>query len=243
MEPNQDRSLVPRPSHELTTSQTVPSRILGEMVENTLALAKEVAVAGCQRSEVALPRVMLARDYFTQHYAADFAVFRSKALCGKTLSKVMSEPKRSAFRGFAEFVLCQFALNLHNQEFYDHFPQLHFAWREYSAPFGDVRLCQWGHGLGGRDPDLILRFVQSPPQGFRLPRVRYEWAIVTDFIRFLFGDYLAGFARSLVESEFTPERYIAAIAADSDCRVTILTPNGWESRDVTSLLPTPASSN
>ena len=210
------------------------------MVEGTLALAKEVSVAGCQRTEVALPRMMLARDYFARHYAADFALFGSKALCGAILSRVMREPKRGAFCGFSEFALCQFALNLHNQEFYDHFPQLHFAWREYSAPFGDVRLCSSGHGMS-HDPVSILRFVQSPPQGFRLPRVCYEWAVVTDFIRFFFGDYLAGFARSLVESEFTPERYIAAIAADFDCRAMILTPSGWESRDVTSLLPTPTT--
>ena len=42
MEPNQERSLIPQPSHELTATQTVRSRILAGMVEDSLALAKEV---------------------------------------------------------------------------------------------------------------------------------------------------------------------------------------------------------
>src|SRR5438874_10361029 len=41
MEPNQDRSLIPLPSHELTAPQTVPNRILGEMVAKSLAIALE----------------------------------------------------------------------------------------------------------------------------------------------------------------------------------------------------------
>lgn len=49
MEPNQDRSLVPRPSHELTAPRIGQNRILGEMVEQTLALGREEAVAQTAR--------------------------------------------------------------------------------------------------------------------------------------------------------------------------------------------------
>src|SRR5438105_4040736 len=43
MEPNQDRSLIPRPSHELITPSTAGNRILAGMVEETLALGREEA--------------------------------------------------------------------------------------------------------------------------------------------------------------------------------------------------------
>jgi hypothetical protein len=241
MSDNSDYSIVPLGSHELTVPNRAQNRIINEMVESSLVLARDasstdsrvVAGEGIEDA-VTVSRIIPARDYFAHHYATDFALFGRKGLCGKTLSRVMCQPERGAFHGFAEFVLCQFALNMHNQEFCDHSPHLHSSWREYSAPFAKVGRC---HRMS-HNPDSILRFVQSPPQGFRLPRVDYDWAEVTDFIRFFFGDYLAGFARSLVESEFASERYIAAVATDLDCRATILTPNGWESRNVTRLLST-----
>lgn len=43
MEPDQERSLIHRPSHELTTPPIGANRILGEMVENSLTLAKNSA--------------------------------------------------------------------------------------------------------------------------------------------------------------------------------------------------------
>jgi uncharacterized protein len=45
MEPNQDRALIPQPSRELAAPQIGANRILGEMVENSLALAKQIAPA------------------------------------------------------------------------------------------------------------------------------------------------------------------------------------------------------
>ena len=42
MEPNQDRSIVPQPSRELAASPISANRILGEMVESTLAIVNEV---------------------------------------------------------------------------------------------------------------------------------------------------------------------------------------------------------
>lgn len=43
MEPNQDRSIIPQLTRELAAPLTAPSRILDEMVESSLALAKSVA--------------------------------------------------------------------------------------------------------------------------------------------------------------------------------------------------------
>lgn len=45
MEPHQDRSLIPRPSHELALPRTLRSRILGEIVDRSLALAREATSA------------------------------------------------------------------------------------------------------------------------------------------------------------------------------------------------------
>jgi TPR repeat protein len=42
MEPNEDHSLILRPSHELVAPQIGANRILGEMVESSLAVAKDV---------------------------------------------------------------------------------------------------------------------------------------------------------------------------------------------------------
>lgn len=52
MEPNRDRSLVPKPSHELTAPRIGQNRILGEMVEQTLALGREEAVAQTARFRI-----------------------------------------------------------------------------------------------------------------------------------------------------------------------------------------------
>jgi len=45
MEPNQERSLISRSSHELAALQSGQHRILDEMVEETLALGRKEAVA------------------------------------------------------------------------------------------------------------------------------------------------------------------------------------------------------
>ena len=176
-----------------------------------------------------------ATDYFSQDYAADFELLGSDSMCGFNLMDMMSQPKRGRFRGFPEFALCQFALNLHNQAIYTHFRQLHFAWRGYVAPFGNTLLCFSGHGLGSHSPDSILRFVQAPIDR-KLSPVRYDWPGVTDYVRYLLGDYLAAFLATLPGTEFTPEQCVATLASDYDCRASVLTDSGWESRHVTSLL-------
>ncbi len=45
MEPDQDRSIVPRPPYELAAPLIRPNRIVGEMVETALVLASEIAKA------------------------------------------------------------------------------------------------------------------------------------------------------------------------------------------------------
>lgn len=50
MEPNQDHSLVPRPSHEMIAPLGVANRILSQMVESSLAAAKDAA-CGAEKLE------------------------------------------------------------------------------------------------------------------------------------------------------------------------------------------------
>jgi hypothetical protein len=52
MEPNQERSLIPRPSHELSAPQTAGNRILAGMVEETLALGRKESVAQTARFRI-----------------------------------------------------------------------------------------------------------------------------------------------------------------------------------------------
>jgi Leucine-rich repeat (LRR) protein len=52
MEPNQDRSLILRPSHELTAPLISRNRILGEMVEETLAIGREETMAQTARFRI-----------------------------------------------------------------------------------------------------------------------------------------------------------------------------------------------
>lgn len=52
MEPNQNRSLIPRPSHELTAPLICRNRILGEMVEETLAIGREETMAQTARFRI-----------------------------------------------------------------------------------------------------------------------------------------------------------------------------------------------
>ena len=52
MESNQDRSLIPIPSHELTVPSIGGNRILGEMVGETLALGRAEAIAQTTRFKI-----------------------------------------------------------------------------------------------------------------------------------------------------------------------------------------------
>jgi len=175
-----------------------------------------------------------ASQYFSEDYSEDFNLLGGDSLCGIGLVDMMRQPKRERFRGFPEFALCQFALNLHNQGIYSHCPQAHRAWRQYSARFGDTRLCFSGHGLGSHAPAAILNFVQAPIAPECSP-VRYDWLEVADYIGYFFGDYLAGFADRNASSGFSTKGYRAALERDYECVAPILTEMGWESRHISSL--------
>lgn len=175
-----------------------------------------------------------ANQYFSEDYPEDFKLLGEDSLCGIGLIDMMRQPKRGRFRGFPEFALCQFALNLHNQATYSHFPEVHLAWRQYSARFGNTLLCFSGHGLGSHAPAAILNFVQAPiaPE---CSSVRYDWAGVGDYIGYFFGEYLIGFADQNAGSGFSTEGYRAALQRDYQCVAPVLTGNGWECRHISSL--------
>src|SRR6266852_2682740 len=91
-------------------------------------------------------------DYFKDDYAADYAVFGGNSMCGITLGDSLMPGKRSKFKAIAEFVVCQFELNLLNQSIYTHAHQAALAWRSFSTPFADTHLCFHGHGMANHLP-------------------------------------------------------------------------------------------
>jgi len=212
-------SFAPEIKHELSICQQEPS-----------GLQERISSRYDSRSGM-IP----ATQYFSQDYSSDFELLGGESMCGFNLLDMMAQPKRSKFRGFPEFALCQFALNLHNQAFYTHFPRLHCSWRGYVAPFGNTLLCFSGHGLGSHAPDSILRFVQAPIDR-DLPPVHYNWSEVFDYMQYFFGDYLSAFAATIQSSEFTRTNYLRLIASDLDCRASLLVEGRWESRHIADLL-------
>ena len=176
-----------------------------------------------------------AAKYFAEDYASDFKRHGGVSLCGASLSQMMRAAMSGNFLRFAEYALCQFALNLHNQAFHEHFPQLHGSWLAYSAPFGDTRLCFSGHGLASHCPDSILIYVQEPFDKAQNP-VRYTKSELADFISFFFGDYLDLFLDGLGGGLCKPSDYLRAVSGDPDCRVSLLTPAGWKTSSVTAVL-------
>jgi hypothetical protein len=101
-------------------------------------------------------------DYFKRYYSADLKVFGGEMMCGASLTDSLCPPKRARFKGLAEFVVCQFELNLLSQAMYTHMRPAYWAWHAFSAPFVDPRLCYLGHGMGNHMPYSILRFAQQP---------------------------------------------------------------------------------
>lgn len=181
-----------------------------------------------------------AAKYFAEDYARDFTEHGSESLCGGPLRDMMRKAKSGRFPSFAEYALCQFALNLHNQAFHAHFPHLHRSWVTYAAPFGDTRRCFSGHGLASQQPDAILWFIQEPLDGSLTP-IHYAEDELSDFISLFFCNYLQMFADCAPLSEFVPADYLAAIAADVECCASLLTPYGWSARNITLYLPTSAA--
>lgn len=173
-----------------------------------------------------------ANDYFGQHYLADYEVFGSTAMCGFSLGDAMRDPKRSRFKGLAEFVVCEFELNLLNQAFYTH--AAGFGWRGFSAPFADTHGCSMGHGMANHIPHSILRFAQQPFQGQAVP-VLFNWKILEDYTGFFLGDYLHRFIQEKNPVGFSREAFLKSVAGDYDCIACVLSLSGWEAKNVTEL--------
>ena len=181
-----------------------------------------------------------AASYFAENYAADFRSHGDDSLCGFTLMKMMRSWQGGQFPHFPEFALCQFALNLHNQAFYAHFRELRMLWLEYSAPFGDTRLCFSGHGLGSHNPDSIMRFVQAPLDRSLSP-VQWTWEHVSDYAKFFFGDYLEVFAGTIPAGVFSANLYLRALRLDGDARVSLRIGDSWSCRNISNLSAVGAS--
>src|SRR5213075_107103 len=142
-------------------------------------------------------------DYFRDHYAADFAVFGGDMLCGISLAESLVLHKWSTFKGIAEFVACQFELNLLNQPIYTHAHPAHPAWRGFSAPFANTHLCFSGHGMANHLPSSILRFAQEPWVRREATPVAMTWEMLTDYTTFFLGDYLDQFRATEGGKEFS----------------------------------------
>ena len=175
-------------------------------------------------------------DYLEQHYAVDFQVFGSDAMCGFSLSDSLRPPKRVRYRALPEFVVCQFALNLLNQAIYTHAGSFVSAWHHFSVPFADTHGCWSGHGLGSHVPYFILRFAQQPFAAADTVPVRLAWDIIRAYTTFFLDDYVSRFVRTEVGTGFPREAFLQAVAGDCDCTACVLAPSGWESKHVIEFL-------
>jgi hypothetical protein len=176
------------------------------------------------------------KDYFCEHYAADFAVFGGNMLCGFTLTDSLMPDKRSKFKGIAEFVVCQFELNLLNQSIYAYARQCYSAWRAFSVPFADTKLCSMGHGMANHLPPSILRFAQEPRARPGTESVPMTWDIVAEYTKFFLGDYLSQFRATASGRDFPLDSFLVAIGKDGDCSACLKNQQGWEWRHVVELM-------
>lgn len=170
--------------------------------------------------------------YIESAYAADFGVFGGDMLCGFTLTDVLSPPKRDMFKGLAEFVLCQFELNLLNQALHSHWQSVYAAWRKYSLPFANTLLCFHGHGLANHLPYSILRFAQEPCARPSTAPLLFSWEMLGEYTSFFLGEYLVQFQ---ARGDFSRDTFLQALVQDADCVACLKTPQGWESKHVAEL--------
>jgi len=175
-------------------------------------------------------------DYLEQHYSADFQVFGSDAMCGFSLGDSLRLPKRSRYKGLAEFVVSQFGLNLLNQAIYTHAGSCFSGWRRFSLPFADTHGCWSGHGLGSHVPYSILRFAQQPFASADTAPVPLAWDIIRIYTTFFLDDYVTRFARTDSGTGFQREAFLEAVASDYDCTACVLASSGWESKHVMEFL-------
>lgn len=173
-------------------------------------------------------------SYFFNHYKHDQSMFDSDMMCGATLSACMVEPRRSELKGLREFVVSQFLLNLLHQAIFSFAPDYYENWRDYKPPFGDIRLCFSGHGMGGR-PSEILRFAQGPCEGIK--RIDLSWEIIRDYSSFFLGKFLEEFRDFSEETKgFQRDRFIDAIRRDIDCSAVCVVNGRLIYRNVVNLI-------
>lgn len=177
-----------------------------------------------------------AKEYFDQHYSADYEVFGSTAMCGFSLADSMNNPKRARLKSLAEFVVCEFELNLLHQAFYTHASSACYKWREFSAPFADTHGCSMGHGMANQFPYSILRFAQQPFADPHIAPISIGWEILSGYTKYFLDDYLLRFAQITNAAEFSCERFLSLIARDPDCVACVLSPSGWETKQVMEIL-------
>jgi hypothetical protein len=173
-------------------------------------------------------------QYLDQQYTADYTLFGGDMMCGIALARALTPPMRNQFIGLAEFVVCQFELNLLNQALYTHGRFLGCRRINQLAPFADTRLCSMGHGMCCHLPYAILKFAQEPFQRM-CPRVNLNWDLLTDYTKFFLGDYLQRLGSA--ESGAVPgEAFWEALRNDYDCFACVPTAQDWETRHVMELL-------
>jgi hypothetical protein len=176
------------------------------------------------------------RDYFESHYSADFALFGGDSMCGASMSESLLPARISRFVGIAEFVVCQFELNLLHQAIYTHFAPAHSAWRAFSAPFANTQLCFHGHGMGSHLPHAILRFAQEPWIRAECVPVILTWDMLADYSRFFLHDYVERFIITGGGGTLSHESFLEALSRDHDCMACLKTAAGWETRHVRDFL-------
>jgi hypothetical protein len=152
------------------------------------------------------------------------------------LGDALRAPKRARFRGLAEFVVCQFELNLLNQAIYTHVSSAFHVWRGFSAPFADTHKCWLGHGLGSHIPYSILRFAQQPFASPDNAPVSLAWDILRGYTTFFLDDYVTRFVSTESGAGFPREAFLAAVARDYDCTACVLALSGWECKHVMGVL-------
>lgn len=181
-----------------------------------------------------MPAYIPPEQYLDQQYMADYMLFGSTTMCGFSLARALSPPMRNQFNGLAEFVVCQFELNLLNQALYTHGRLLGCRRRNQLVPFADTHSCSMGHGMCCHLPYAILMFAQEPFRDISAG-IPLTWDIIGTYTKFFLGDYLKLLVSA--DSEWPPsETFWEALRRDHDCIACIRAPSGWENRHMMALL-------
>jgi hypothetical protein len=178
------------------------------------------------------------KKYFDSHYASDWVTFDKDRLCRRWLPGSLKPNASRKFDGIAEFIVCQFELNLLNQAIYTFFRDSHDAWRRFSAPCIDTRVFA-AQGLENRLPDSILRLAQSPSNyPNAIPRI-LSWQMLKDYTTFFIEDYMARFMASDQRPRILRSQFMEKLTKDKDCVASVRAGNHWHTKPIIRLLLTP----